>query len=146
MFSTLYGRIFGRKASENNFNTSSPLEAHASTIAEEQDTSYEPPEFNTDAYRPMKVRCIGAGFSGILCALRYGMVTFHRYISFLTNAPTHFIIRFRQKIANLDFKIYDKQSTVGGTWCANTYPVSYRWTYYPLYTLKHKIGYCMRCT
>ncbi|KAI0750547.1 FAD/NAD(P)-binding domain-containing protein [Irpex lacteus] len=63
------------------------------------DAFYKPPEFNIDEYRPMKVRCIGAGFSGVLCALR-----------------------FRQKIRNLDFKIYDKQDGIGGTWVANKYP------------------------
>ncbi|KAI0701861.1 FAD/NAD-P-binding domain-containing protein [Cytidiella melzeri] len=64
-----------------------------------EDANYRPPNFNIDDYRPLKVRCIGAGFSGILCALR-----------------------FRQNIPHLDFKIYEKQAGVGGTWYANQYP------------------------
>ncbi|KAJ6548136.1 FAD/NAD-binding domain-containing protein [Mycena vulgaris] len=55
--------------------------------------------FAVDDYRPIKVICIGAGFSGILCA-----------------------IRFQQKVPNLDFKIYEKADGVGGTWRANRYP------------------------
>ncbi|KAJ7082439.1 FAD/NAD-P-binding domain-containing protein [Mycena belliarum] len=60
---------------------------------------YSTGEFAVDDYRPMKVICIGAGFSGILSA-----------------------IRFRQKVPNLDFKIYEKADGVGGTWRANRYP------------------------
>ena len=78
MFSTLYGRIFGRKSTESSFKPTSPLRTHTPTVIEEQDIPYKPPEFNTDAYRPVKVRCIGAGFSGILCALRYGIATSSR--------------------------------------------------------------------
>ena len=73
MFSTLYALIFGRKATLGGFGPTNPP---ADTL--KQDASYKPPEFNTDAYRPIKVRCIGAGFSGIACALRYGMGTFFR--------------------------------------------------------------------
>ncbi|KAF8183602.1 FAD/NAD-P-binding domain-containing protein [Mycena galopus ATCC 62051] len=60
---------------------------------------YSTGEFSIDDYRPIKVICIGAGFSGILCA-----------------------IRFQQKVPNLDFKIYEKADGVGGTWRANRYP------------------------
>ncbi|KAI0342829.1 FAD/NAD-binding domain-containing protein [Trametopsis cervina] len=63
------------------------------------DSTYIAPEFNIDQFRRMKVICIGAGMSGILSA-----------------------IRFRQRIPNLEFKIYEKQSGVGGTWWANRYP------------------------
>ncbi|KAJ7457359.1 FAD/NAD-P-binding domain-containing protein [Mycena latifolia] len=60
---------------------------------------YSTGDLSIDDYRPVKVICIGAGFSGILCA-----------------------IRFRQKVPNLDFKIYEKADGVGGTWRANKYP------------------------
>ncbi|KAI0777137.1 FAD/NAD-P-binding domain-containing protein [Irpex lacteus] len=94
MFSALTGwSVRGKTAIANTTpNTPTP----AATLSQED---YSPPEFNIDDYRPLKVRCIGAGFSGIICALR-----------------------FRQKIPNLDFKIYEKQAGVGGTWCANKYP------------------------
>lgn len=59
-----------------------------------------PPLWNhrVDDYRPMKVICIGAGFSGIVAG-----------------------IRFPEKIPNLDFTIYEKNSDVGGTWLENKY-------------------------
>ncbi|KAJ7728265.1 FAD/NAD-P-binding domain-containing protein [Mycena maculata] len=60
---------------------------------------YSTGEFSVDDYRPIKVICIGAGFSGILSA-----------------------IRLQQKVPNLDFKIYDKADGVGGTWHLNKYP------------------------
>ncbi|KAJ7082429.1 FAD/NAD-binding domain-containing protein [Mycena belliarum] len=60
---------------------------------------YSTGEFSIDDYRPIKVICIGAGFGGIVSA-----------------------IRFRQKVPNLDFKIYEKADGVGGTWRANRYP------------------------
>ncbi|KAJ5116039.1 FAD-binding monooxygenase moxY [Penicillium angulare] len=56
-------------------------------------------EVPVDYARPMKVICIGAGMSGILCG-----------------------IRFRQRIPNLDLVIYDKNEEVGGVWLENRYP------------------------
>lgn len=49
-----------------------------------------------DDLRPIKVICIGAGFSGILAG-----------------------IRFPQRVENLDFTIYEKNEEVGGTWFEN---------------------------
>lgn len=49
-----------------------------------------------DDLRPIKVICIGAGFSGILAG-----------------------IRFPQRVPNLDFTIYEKNEEVGGTWFEN---------------------------
>ncbi|KAI0091294.1 FAD/NAD-P-binding domain-containing protein [Irpex rosettiformis] len=92
MFSALTGWSVRGKATDVNTITPNP----AVTLLQED---YRAPEFNIDDYRPLKVRCIGAGFSGIICALR-----------------------FRQKIPNLDFQIYEKQAGVGGTWYANKYP------------------------
>ncbi|KAI0066744.1 FAD/NAD(P)-binding domain-containing protein [Artomyces pyxidatus] len=56
-------------------------------------------EFAVDEYRPMKVVCIGAGYSGIIAG-----------------------IRFSQKVPNLDLKIYEKAAGIGGTWWTNKYP------------------------
>ncbi|TFY70634.1 hypothetical protein EVG20_g2373 [Dentipellis fragilis] len=56
-------------------------------------------EHAIDEYRPMKVVCIGAGYSGIVAG-----------------------IRFAQRIPNLDLTIYEKQEGVGGAWWANRYP------------------------
>lgn len=50
-----------------------------------------------DQPRPIKVICIGAGFSGILTA-----------------------IRFPQHIPNLELTIYEKNPEIGGTWYENT--------------------------
>jgi cation diffusion facilitator CzcD-associated flavoprotein CzcO len=49
--------------------------------------------------RPIKVRVIGAGYSGIYMG-----------------------VRIPQKIRNVDLKIYEKNEGVGGTWWENRYP------------------------
>lgn len=49
--------------------------------------------------RPLKVRVIGAGYSGI-------------YLG----------IRIPQRLRNIDLKIYEKNEGVGGTWWENRYP------------------------
>ncbi|KAB8303281.1 hypothetical protein EYC80_004723 [Monilinia laxa] len=49
--------------------------------------------------RPLKVRIVGAGFSGI-------------YLG----------IRIPQKMRNVDLQIYDKNGGIGGTWYENRYP------------------------
>lgn len=49
-----------------------------------------------DANRRIKVVCLGAGYSGILTA-----------------------IRFPQQIPNLDLVIYEKNADIGGTWFEN---------------------------
>ncbi|CAK7221647.1 hypothetical protein SEUCBS140593_004636 [Sporothrix eucalyptigena] len=59
----------------------------------------KPREAAVDYARPIKVICIGAGMSGILCG-----------------------IRFPQRIPNLSLKIYDKNDDVGGVWYENKYP------------------------
>jgi cation diffusion facilitator CzcD-associated flavoprotein CzcO len=56
----------------------------------------KPREVPIDYARPLKVICIGAGMSGILCG-----------------------IRFPQKIPNLDLTIYEKNDEVGGVWYEN---------------------------
>lgn len=52
--------------------------------------------------RPLKVRVIGAGYSGI-------------YLG----------IRIPQRLRNVDFQIYEKNEGVGGTWYENRYPGRY---------------------
>jgi hypothetical protein len=126
MFSTLHGRIFGKKSATNK-STNLP-DARSSTAQDD----YRAPEFNIDDYKPMKVRCIGAGFSGILCALRYAIMSHGSIL----HSARHHINRFRQKIANLDFKIYEKQGGIGGTWYANRYPVgNTQYVEYPMFIL-----------
>jgi cation diffusion facilitator CzcD-associated flavoprotein CzcO len=49
--------------------------------------------------RPMKVRVIGCGYSGI-------------YLG----------IRIPQRLRNVDLQIYDKNEGIGGTWWENIYP------------------------
>ena len=61
--------------------------------------SPKPREAPVDYDRPIKVICIGAGMSGILCG-----------------------IRFQQKIPNLNLIIYEKNNDVGGVWLENRYP------------------------
>ncbi|KAK2596480.1 hypothetical protein N8I77_013368 [Diaporthe amygdali] len=69
-----------------------------------------------DEVRPIKVVCIGAGFSGILCG-----------------------IRLPQRLSKLDLTIYEKNADFGGTWLENRYPGvgcdvpshSYQYTFAP---------------
>ena len=60
------------------------------------DQDREFPKFPVDAGRPLKVVCVGAGYSGILAA-----------------------IRFPQRIPNLELLIYEKNADIGGTWYEN---------------------------
>ena len=50
-------------------------------------------------FRPLKVRVIGAGYSGI-------------YLG----------IRIPQRLRNVDLQIYEKNEGVGGAWWENRYP------------------------
>lgn len=67
-------------------------------------------------HRPLRVRVVGAGFSGV-----------------------HLGIRIPQRLRNVDLRIYDKNAGVGGTWFENRYPGcacdvpahSYQYTYAP---------------
>ncbi|KAI0015955.1 flavin-binding monooxygenase [Xylariomycetidae sp. FL0641] len=52
-----------------------------------------------DGHRPMKVRVIGAGYSGV-------------YLG----------VRIPQRLRNIDLRIYDKNEQIGGTWWVNKYP------------------------
>ncbi|KAI1658880.1 FAD/NAD(P)-binding domain-containing protein [Daldinia decipiens] len=62
-------------------------------------TQFEIKEAPIDGHRPMKVRVIGAGYSGIYMG-----------------------IRIPQRLRNIDFQIYERNESVGGTWWANKYP------------------------
>ncbi|KAJ7196375.1 FAD/NAD-P-binding domain-containing protein [Mycena pura] len=79
--------------------TAAACSAASDTVPPRVEKPYSTGDFSIDDYRPIKVICIGAGFSGILSA-----------------------IRFQQKVSNLDFKLYEKADGVGGTWRANRYP------------------------
>lgn len=50
-------------------------------------------------FRPLKIRVIGAGYSGI-------------YLG----------VRIPQKLRNIDLQILEKNEGVGGTWWENRYP------------------------
>jgi cation diffusion facilitator CzcD-associated flavoprotein CzcO len=56
-------------------------------------------EHSIDEVRPVRVLVIGAGISGLICA-----------------------IRLPQRIENLTFTVYEKNADVGGTWFENRYP------------------------
>ncbi|KAJ7175158.1 FAD/NAD-P-binding domain-containing protein [Mycena crocata] len=88
-------RSFGRKATTP---PASPTTSETSP-APPSDEPYSTGDRSIDDYRPVKVICIGAGFSGILCA-----------------------IRFQQKVPNCELKIYEKADGIGGTWRHNRYP------------------------
>ncbi|BCR89696.1 flavin-containing monooxygenase [Aspergillus chevalieri] len=56
-------------------------------------------ERSIDEARPLRVVIIGSGISGIISS-----------------------VRFRQRIANVDLCVYEKNADVGGTWLENRYP------------------------
>lgn len=60
---------------------------------------FAPKDAPIENQRRLKVRVIGAGYSGI-------------YLG----------IRIPQRLRNIDFQIYDKNQGVGGTWWVNRYP------------------------
>ncbi|KAK8236504.1 hypothetical protein HDK77DRAFT_379109 [Phyllosticta capitalensis] len=64
-------------------------------------SGYHVPDITYDdpAARPLKVICIGAGFSGILNAYK-----------------------IQKECQNVEFKIYEKNEDIGGTWLENRYP------------------------
>lgn len=66
---------------------------------EHTDPAFRIKDVPLENQRPMKVRVIGAGYSGI-------------YLG----------IRIPQRLRNIDFKIYEKEESVGGTWWVNQYP------------------------
>ncbi|KAI0288780.1 hypothetical protein B0F90DRAFT_1876180, partial [Multifurca ochricompacta] len=55
-------------------------------------------QFAIEEYRPIKVVCVGAGFCGILAA-----------------------IRFARKVPNIELTVYEKENGIGGTWFVNKY-------------------------
>lgn len=61
-------RTLGRKATPP---VAPPLATGTASASVEE--PYSTGEFSIDDYRPIKVICIGAGFSGILCAIRYAV-------------------------------------------------------------------------
>ncbi|KAI1768018.1 flavin-binding monooxygenase [Hypoxylon sp. FL1150] len=62
-------------------------------------TPFQLKEEPIEGQRPIKVRVIGAGYSGIYMG-----------------------IRIPQRLRNVDFQIYEKNESVGGTWWVNRYP------------------------
>ena len=56
-------------------------------------------EAPVENFRPMRVICIGAGYSGIYVA-----------------------IRIPERLRNIDLTVYEKNADVGGTWYENRYP------------------------
>ncbi|RJE26343.1 monooxygenase [Aspergillus sclerotialis] len=69
------------------------------TTTEQADNKWIVEERSIDQFRPIRVVVIGSGISGII-----------------TN------IRLRQRIANLDLCVYERNEDIGGTWLENRYP------------------------
>ncbi|KAK2672805.1 FAD/NAD(P)-binding domain superfamily [Fusarium oxysporum f. sp. vasinfectum] len=86
--------------------------AHANAVHE----TFTCKDAPVENQRPLKVRVIGAGYSGV-------------YLG----------IRIPQRLRNIDLKIYEKNEGVGGTWWENRYPGcacdipshSYQYTFAP---------------
>lgn len=78
---------------------------------------FELGEFAIDEYRPIKVICVGAGFTGILAGIRY-VSRFSRSL----NSGIIYIARLPQKVPNVDLTIYERNNGIGGTWFTNRFP------------------------
>jgi hypothetical protein len=63
-------RTLGRKAKPQSPSDPTPEATTAPPTAPPAREPYVAGDFSVDDYRPLKVICIGAGFSGILCAIR----------------------------------------------------------------------------
>ncbi|OAA64312.1 Flavin monooxygenase-like protein [Niveomyces insectorum RCEF 264] len=63
------------------------------------DPSFVLKDATVENLRPLKVRVIGAGYSGIVAA-----------------------IRIPQRLRNIDFVVYEKEEGIGGVWWLNKYP------------------------
>ncbi|KIX03853.1 uncharacterized protein Z518_07406 [Rhinocladiella mackenziei CBS 650.93] len=64
-------------------------------------TPYTYPDTPIGATRPLRVVCMGAGYSGLMMAI---------------------IMRSKMMDSNLEFQIYEKNADQGGTWLVNRYP------------------------
>ncbi|KAI0720647.1 FAD/NAD-P-binding domain-containing protein [Fomitopsis betulina] len=80
-----------------NMPDETPTPNHPENTAPE--SSFKLGDFSIDEHKPIKVVCIGAGYSGIIAG-----------------------IRFPQRIPNVHLTIYDKNVGIGGTWFSNKYP------------------------
>ncbi|RYC53664.1 hypothetical protein CHU98_g12545, partial [Xylaria longipes] len=78
---------------------SSPRKQKVDTGYYEGSASFNLKNVPLDSHRRMKVRVVGAGYSGI-------------YLG----------IRIPQRLRNIDLQIYEKNEGVGGTWWVNKYP------------------------
>ncbi|KAI0490332.1 flavin-binding monooxygenase [Xylaria cf. heliscus] len=95
---------------------SSPKKQKVDIGYSEDSTSFSLKNVPLDGHRRMKVRVVGAGYSGI-------------YLG----------IRIPQRLRNIDLQIYEKNEGVGGTWWVNRYPGvacdipahSYQYTFNP---------------
>lgn len=76
------------------------LEAHSKSAASHLDPSYTIVEQPIGTRRPIRVACMGAGYSGLMMA-----------------------IVFSQKMAgkNAELVIYERNQDLGGTWLENRY-------------------------
>jgi len=69
------------------------------SIATETPSPFTIKDTPVENFRPLKVRVVGAGFSGI-------------YLG----------VRIPQRLRNVDLQIYEKNDGIGGTWWENRYP------------------------
>ena len=66
-----------------------------------RETGYKIPDDPIGTRRPIRVICIGAGYSGLMMAIT---------------------VSEKMKDANVDFVIYERNEDLGGTWLENRYP------------------------
>ena len=86
-----------------------------------QDGRFTLGNFAIDEYKPIKVIVIGAGFSGILAAIRCVVRIEDSVGRDILNGE----FRFPQKIPNVQLSVYEKSDGIGGTWYNNKYPCVY---------------------
>lgn len=70
--------------------------------------------------RPMKVRVIGAGFSGILAAIRsvfrFDLIGTFLSFPFRYCCLMPLLLRIPERLRNIDLVVYEKNEGIGGVW------------------------------
>lgn len=75
-----------------------------------------------DGSRPMKVRVIGAGYSGILAAIR--SVARESIEGCFTRLSLNATCSIPERLRNIDLIVYEKNEGIGGVWYVQTQTIA----------------------
>lgn len=75
-------------------------------------TAFALKEEPVENLRPLKVRVVGAGYSGICAAIRSAMLSPPRSHGYTSDAGS----RIPERLRNIDLVVYEKNEGIGGVW------------------------------